>query len=74
MAWSATGSIMPGKKRLGNERRGSQGGRQLFSTWSRSEECEGNSSLALGGTRGNDKVDKQRGRHGHAEDKTEYHG
>jgi hypothetical protein len=30
--------------------------------------------LSIGGSRGNDKVDEQRNRHGHAEDKTEYHG
>lgn len=32
---------------------------------------DGNFLLALGRTRGNDKVDEQHGRYGHAEDKTE---
>jgi hypothetical protein len=31
-------------------------------------------SLSLGRTRRDDKVDEQRGRHGHAEDQAEYHG
>jgi len=34
----------------------------------------GNSLWALGGTRGNDKVDEQRSRYGHTEDKAENHG